>query len=197
MNDDILRLDDQIEYMKGVLIFGKDQSISDPIKDRSQLSIDLKSTIHDHIRQVTQALACSEQLASAGMADDEHRVAIRAYVLSYRLGLARHGMTGRLLHAEMCDIGMLVDRLEVDVQSRYPYVSLVAVREAYYRARFYVRAYEDLERGSQEGKIAFDNAIAYLDTVSEEHYISVTKVMQRIRDDLLLWIEYYKRLEDL
>ena len=97
----------------------------------------------------------------------------------------------------MCDIGMLADRLEVDVQSMYPCVSLVAAREAYYRARFYVRAYEDLERGSHEGKIAFDNAIAYLDMVSEEHYISVTKVMQRIRDDLLLWIEYYKRLDDL
>ena len=197
LNIDIIRLDGHVDFMKSILAFDVGQLTAADSKDRGQLTAALISACDEYVDHARHVLALCGDMIRAGVTDDERGMLLRVYVLDYRLVAAEHGMTGRVLDAEIRDIGHGVDRLRVDVQSRYSHASLVAVSAAYYRARFYVRAYEDLERGMQEGKEAFDKAIGELDSIYEHDYRQVTMVMQLIREDLTAWSEYSSRLEDL
>lgn len=52
---------------------------------------------------------------------------------------------------------------------------------------FYYEIINDAEKACQLAKRAFDDAIAELDTVTEESYKDATLIMQLLRDNLTLW----------
>lgn len=52
---------------------------------------------------------------------------------------------------------------------------------------FYYEILNSPERACQLAKTAFDDAIAELDTLSEESYKDSTLIMQLLRDNLTLW----------
>ena len=52
---------------------------------------------------------------------------------------------------------------------------------------FYYEILNSAERACRLAKAAFDDAIAELDTLSEESYKDSTLIMQLLRDNLTLW----------
>merc|ERR1739847_163701 len=52
---------------------------------------------------------------------------------------------------------------------------------------FYYEILQDPEKACELAKTAFDDAIAELDTLSEESYKDSTLIMQLLRDNLTLW----------
>ena len=52
---------------------------------------------------------------------------------------------------------------------------------------FYDESLNSLEKACSLAKTAFDEAIAELDTLSEESYKDSTLIMQLLRDNLTLW----------
>lgn len=52
---------------------------------------------------------------------------------------------------------------------------------------FYYEIFNSPERACALAKQAFDDAIAELDTLSEESYKDSTLIMQLLRDNLTLW----------
>ena len=54
-------------------------------------------------------------------------------------------------------------------------------------AVFYYEILNSPERACRLAKAAFDEAIAELDTLSEESYKDSTLIMQLLRDNLTLW----------
>ena len=52
---------------------------------------------------------------------------------------------------------------------------------------FYYEILNSPERACRLAKAAFDDAIAELDTLSEESYKDSTLIMQLLRDNLTLW----------
>ena len=52
---------------------------------------------------------------------------------------------------------------------------------------FYHEILDDSDRACHLAKHAFDDAIAKLDTLSEEDYKESTMIMQLLRDNLTLW----------
>ena len=52
---------------------------------------------------------------------------------------------------------------------------------------FYYEILGQAERACQLAKTAFDDAIAELDTLSEDSYKDATLIMQLLRDNLTLW----------
>ena len=55
------------------------------------------------------------------------------------------------------------------------------------RSVFYYEILNSPERACRLAKAAFDEAIAELDTLSEESYKDSTLIMQLLRDNLTLW----------
>lgn len=62
---------------------------------------------------------------------------------------------------------------------------------------FYYEILNDPEQACQLAKTAFDDAIAELDTLSEESYKDSTLIMQLLRDNLTLWTSDNQPEEDV
>ena len=52
---------------------------------------------------------------------------------------------------------------------------------------FYYEVLQLPERAGQMAKAAFDEAVAELDKLPEEHYKDATLIMQLLRDNLTIW----------
>ena len=61
---------------------------------------------------------------------------------------------------------------------------------------FHYEIQNDPEKACQLAKKAFDDAIAELDTLSEESYKDSTLIMQLLRDNLTLWTSSEEDGED-
>jgi hypothetical protein len=61
---------------------------------------------------------------------------------------------------------------------------------------FFYEISKSPEKACQLAKTAFDNAIAELDTLSEESYKDSTLIMQLLRDNLTIWMNDSSEIED-
>jgi 14-3-3 protein epsilon len=117
------------------------------------------------------------------MKGDYHR-----YLAEFQVGDKRRESSDAALSAYKC----ATDIAEHDLPPTHP----IRLGLALNFSVFFYEIYNSPDRACALAKKAFDDAIAELDTLSEESYKDSTLIMQLLRDNLTLWTSDQNETEE-
>ncbi|CAO3625539.1 unnamed protein product [Cunninghamella blakesleeana] len=141
-------------------------------KELYEVCNDILSLLKDHL--IANATDSEAKVFYNKMKGDYHR-----YVAEYATGEDRKGAANEAHEAykNASDIAV------VELATTHP----IRLGLALNFSVFYYEILNSPDRACQLAKQAFDDAIAELDTLSEESYKDSTLIMQLLRDNLTLW----------
>lgn len=90
---------------------------------------------------------------------------------------------------ESSDQSLLAYKTATDIAAGLPPTHPIRLGLALNFSVFYYEILNSSERACKLAKAAFDDAIAELDTLSEDSYKDSTLIMQLLRDNLTLWTQ--------
>jgi len=150
-------------------------------KELSDICQDILTVLNQHL--IPSSATSESKVFFYKMKGDYHRYLAEFATEQLRREAAEHSLTA---YKQASDVA------NTDLEPTHP----IRLGLALNFSVFYYEILNSPDRACQLAKQAFDDAIAVLDTVSEDSYKDCTLIMQLLRDNLTLWTSDMQGGED-